>query len=155
MGFDGRILRSRVERAGVLKLWLEDVTVDQPGPGEIVVRVEASPINPSDIGLLLGAADIATLEASGAPDRPVAAFALSPARLSAMQGRFEQPLAVGNEGAGTVVAAGEGAGHLMGRRVGMVGGAMYADYRKIPARDVLLLPMGRAPPMARRCSSIR
>lgn len=142
MGFDGRKLQSRVEQSGALKLWLEDVTVSDPGPDEIVVRIEAAPINPSDIGLLLGAADIATLEGSGTPDRPVATFPLSPERQAAMRGRVDQALPVGNEGAGTVVAAGEGAEHLLGKRVGMIGGAMYADYRKIAARDVLPLPDG-------------
>lgn len=142
MGFDGRILQSRVEQAGALILSLEDVTIDDPGPGEIVVRVEAAPINPSDIGLLLGAADIATLEGSGTADRPVATFPLSPERSGAMRGRVDQALPVGNEGAGIVVAAGEGAEHLSGKRVGMIGGSMYADYRKIAARDVLVLPDG-------------
>jgi len=142
MGFDGRKLQSRVEQSGALKLWLEDVTVSDPGPDEIVVRIEAAPINPSDIGLLLGAADIATLEGSGTPDRPVATFPLPPERQAAMRGRVDQALPVGNEGAGTVVAAGEGAEHLLGKRVGMIGGAMYADYRKIAARDVLPLPDG-------------
>lgn len=142
MGFDGRKLRSRVEQSGALKLWLEDVTVSDPGADEIVVRIEAAPINPSDIGLLLGAADIAALEGSGSADRPVATFPLSPERFGAMRGRVDQALPVGNESAGTVVAAGEGAEHLLGKRVGMIGGSMYADYRKIAARDVLVLPDG-------------
>jgi NADPH:quinone reductase-like Zn-dependent oxidoreductase len=63
-------------------------------------------------------------------------------RMASVQGRLGQSLAVGNEGAGTVVAAGKGAAALVGKRVGMIGGAMYADYRRIKVRDVIPLPDG-------------
>ena len=142
MAFHGRELRTTLSEDGTLTLNLEEVAVPAPGPDEIVVRVEAAPINPSDLGLLLGPADVNTLEASGTEDRPVATFRLPKAILGGFRGRIGQSLAVGNEGAGIVVAAGENAKALEGRRVGMVGGAMFADYRVLKAREALPLPDG-------------
>lgn len=142
MAFQGRELRTLIDQDGVLTLSLEDVTIADPGEGEIVVRVEASPINPSDLGLLLGPADIATMRTGGNADRPTLAFDVPEGRRGSVRPRLGQSLAVGNEGAGTVVAAGAGAESLMGRRVGMMGGSMYADYRRLPARDVVPLPEG-------------
>ncbi|MBA2932671.1 zinc-binding dehydrogenase [Sphingomonas sp. CGMCC 1.13654] len=142
MTFTGRELRTTLTEDGTLTLSLEDVTVPAPGPDEIVVRVEAAPINPSDLGLLLGPADMKTLESSGTEERPIATFRLPKAILGGLRPRIGQSLAVGNEGAGIVVAAGEKAKALEGRRVGMVGGAMFADYRVLKAREALPLPDG-------------
>ncbi|MBC9033027.1 zinc-binding dehydrogenase [Sphingomonas sp. JC676] len=138
----GRELRSMVREDGALVLTLEDVTLGDPAADEVIVRVEAAPINPSDLGLLLGPADVASLRASGTSERPILTFDVPAARLAAVRGRLGQSLPVGNEGAGTVIAAGPDAAALLGRRVGMIGGAMYADYRKLKARDVVLLPEG-------------
>lgn len=142
MSFTGRELRSTASGDGKLTLTLEDVTLDAPAADEVIVRVEAAPINPSDLGLLLGPADIATLARSGTVERPVVSFDVPAGRVGAMRARLDQSLPVGNEGAGTVVAAGEQAKALEGRRVGMMGGAMYADYRKLKMRDVVPLPDG-------------
>jgi NADPH:quinone reductase-like Zn-dependent oxidoreductase len=135
MGFEGRELRSTVQD-GRLRLSLETVRIDDPADDEIVVRVEAAPINPSDIGLLIGPADLQSLreEAGGL------SFDIPQARLGSVAGRAGQSMPVGNEGAGTVVAAGKAVAHLQGRRVGMIGGAMYADYRRIRAADAVPLP---------------
>jgi len=138
----GLELRSTVSSDARLLLALESVTVPAPGPDEVVVRVEAAPINPSDLGLLLGPADLATIEAGGTPDRPTLGAAIPQARMGAMQARLDQAMPVGNEGAGTVVAAGDDVAGLLGRKVGMIGGAMYAQYRKIAARDCIPLPEG-------------
>lgn len=138
----GLELRSLITLEGRLELSLQEVTLEAPGADEVIVRVEATPINPSDLGLLLGPADLATLQASGTAERPVVAFDVQPQHLPAMQARVGQSLAVGNEGAGTVVQAGPGAEALLGRKVGMIGGAMYAQYRKLPARDCIPLPEG-------------
>lgn len=140
MGFTGRELRSTVSD-GKLALSLEEVPVDDPGDDEIVVRIEAAPINPSDLGLLLGPADLGTL-ARRDGDRPGLTFAIPDARLAAVAGRLDQSMPVGNEGAGTVVATGRNTASLAGKRVGMIGGAMYADYRRIRASDVIPLPEG-------------
>jgi NADPH2:quinone reductase len=138
MAFTGRELRSTIDQGGTLTLSLAQVETPDPGDDEIVVRIEATPINPSDLGMLLGPADLATLEKREGG----LTFAVPQARLAAVQGRLGQAMPVGNEGAGTVVAAGKDAKALEGRRVGMIGGAMYADYRRIKAREVIPLPEG-------------
>lgn len=138
----GRELRSTAREDGTLRLSLEDVALGAPGPDEVVVRVEAAPINPSDLGLLLGPADIASLRSGGTAGRPEVIFDVPPRRLAAVKARLGQSLPVGNEGAGTVIEAGEAVRDLIGKRVGMLGGAMYADYRKLRARDVVPLPDG-------------
>lgn len=138
----GLELRSTVSSDGTLTLTLEPVTLAPPAPDEVIVRVEAAPINPSDLGLLLGPADMATLQPGGSAGRPTLTAAIPQARLGAMKARLDKPLPVGNEGAGTVVQAGENVLGLLGKKVGMVGGAMYAEYRKIAARDCIPLPEG-------------
>jgi NADPH:quinone reductase-like Zn-dependent oxidoreductase len=138
----GLRLLSRVEADGKLTLSLEDETLTPPAADEVIVRVEAAPINPSDLGLLLGPADVSTLEPSGSADRPVLSFAVPQGRMGGVRARIGQALPVGNEGAGTVVDAGEEAKALVGRKVGMMGGAMYAQYRKLKAREVVPLPEG-------------
>lgn len=138
----GLELRSLVTAEGQLILSLEDVTLTEPGPDEVVVRVEAAPINPSDLGLLLGPADLATLQAGGAADRPTLTFDVPPRRLAAVAARIGQSLPVGNEGAGTVVRAGSAVSHLEGRKVGMIGGGMYTRFRKLAARDCAVIPEG-------------
>jgi len=138
----GLELRSTISSDGNLTLSLEPVTLAAPGPDEVIVRIEAAPLNPSDLGLLLGPADMATLQAGGTPDHPTLTAAIPPARMPAMKPRLDQSMAVGNEGAGTVVLAGENVAELLGKKVGMLGGAMYAQYRKIAARDCIVLPEG-------------
>ena len=139
---NGLELRSTITSTGELRLELVDAEMGEPGPDEVVVRVEATPINPSDLGLLTGPADLSTLAASGTPDRPVLTATVPGERLRAMAARLDQPMPVGNEGAGTVVRAGATAQELIGRKVGMLGGAMYAQYRRLPARDCIALPDG-------------
>ena len=99
-------LQSLVKADQTVELSLDTVQVPEPGPGEVIVRVEASPINPSDIGLLLAGADVTAAVASGSADRPVVTAPLPDAAMSAAAGRVGIPMATGNEGAGTVVAAG-------------------------------------------------
>ncbi|MHA6718060.1 zinc-binding dehydrogenase [Sphingomonas sp. RS6] len=138
MALSGRELRSLVSETGTLRLSLENVTLADPAADEVIVRVEAAPINPSDLGLLLGPADIASLRVDG----EALCFDVPQGRLAGLKARLDQSLAVGNEGAGTVVAAGADAADLVGKRVGMFGGAMFADYRLLKARDVVPLPEG-------------
>ncbi|MDB5695898.1 MAG: oxidase [Sphingomonas bacterium] len=135
-------LRSRVTAAGELHLGLEETTLSAPAPDEVVVRIEAAPINPSDLGLLLGPADLATMQAGGTADRPTLVLQIPPQRMGMMKARLDQSLPVGNEGAGTVIAAGENAQGLIGRKVGMLGGGMYASHRKLAVRDTIALPDG-------------
>lgn len=140
----GLQLRSLVKPEGVLEISLVDEPVPAPGADEVVVRVEATPINPSDIGLLLGAGDIATATASGTASRPVVTLQIPAAAMKAMAGRLGQSMPVGNEGAGTVVAAGTSAAAqaLLGKTVAVLAGAMYSQYRCVPAAQCLPLPAG-------------
>jgi len=142
MTFTGRELRSLIDENGKLTLSLETVELGEPGDDEVIVRVEATPINPSDLGQLLGPADLSTLEESGSADAPELTLTIPEARRAAVKARLGQSQPVGNEGAGSVVAAGRNVTGLLGKRVGMFGGAMYADYRRIGAADVIPLPEG-------------
>ncbi len=140
MATNGRELRSTARGDGTLELTIADVIHDDPAAGEVLVRIEAAPINPSDLGLLLGPADIASLRSGGTTDRPTLSFDIPASRRASVGARVGQSLSVGNEGAGTVIAAGEGAEGLLGKRVAMLGGAMFADYRTLKMRDVVPLP---------------
>lgn len=138
----GLQLRTHIKPEGKLELSLVDVPVPTPGPQDVIVRIEATPINPSDLGLLIGAGDLTTAVASGTSDRPVLTADVPPAGMKAMAGRMDQSLAVGNEGAGTVVAAGESpeAQALMGKTVAVLGGEMYAEYRCLHVMQCMVLP---------------
>jgi NADPH:quinone reductase-like Zn-dependent oxidoreductase len=137
-------LRSLVTADQTVQLFLEAVEVPAPGPGEVLVRIEAAPINPSDLGLLLAGADVSAAVSSGPPDRPVVTAPLPDAAMRAMRAREGIAMPVGNEGAGTVVAAGSSAAAaaLLGKTVAMAGGAMYAQYRSVDASFCLELPEG-------------
>jgi NADPH2:quinone reductase len=137
-------LRSLIRADGTLEVSLAEVDVPEPAPGEVLVRVQATPVNPSDIGLLFGPADLRTVEVSGAPDRPVLKARVPEATLKAVAGRIGDAMPVGNEGAGVVVKAGSSpaAQALLGRTVAMIGGAMYAQYRCIDAAACMPLPEG-------------
>lgn len=139
-----RQLRSLVTDAGTVELSLAEVPLPQPGPDEVLVRVEASPINPSDLGMLLAGADARTAEQAGTPDAPVVTARLPEGAVARLAARVGTPLPVGNEGAGTVVAAGSSpeAQALVGRTVALFGGAMYAEYRLARAADCLVLHEG-------------
>jgi len=140
----GLQLRSIVKKDGTLEISLVSVPTPEPKPEEVIVRVDASPINPSDQGLLFGGADLSTAKASGTPDRPVVTATVPPAALNAVGGRLDQSLPVGNEGAGVVVRAGTtpAAQALMGKTVAILGGSMYTQYRCIKAVQCLVLPPG-------------
>ncbi len=140
----GLELRSLVTPDGVLELSLHDVDIPAPTDDQVVVRVEASPVNPSDLGLLIPGADMSAATITGTPDRPVVTAPLPPGALAQLSVRVGQSLPVGNEGAGTVVAAGESpaAQALLGKTVGIAGGAMYSQYRVVNAAACLVLPDG-------------
>jgi NADPH2:quinone reductase len=138
----GLQLRSLVTPDGQLEVSLATVPTPEPAPDEVVVRIEATPINPSDLGLLFGAADLATLKRSGSDVSPVITAQIPPAAMKGMAARVGQSLPVGNEGAGVVVAAGESEQSLLGKNVAVLGGAMYAQYRCIKATDCMVLPEG-------------
>jgi NADPH:quinone reductase-like Zn-dependent oxidoreductase len=149
----GLQLRSLIRKSGELEISLVRVPTPEPSADEVVVRVEASPINPSDLGLLIGAADMATAKASGSKDAPVITAEVPEAAMKGMAGRLDESMPVGNEGAGVVVRTGSSdeARALLGKTVAMIGGAMYAQYRTLRARDCLVLPEGTTPAEGASC----
>ena len=149
----GLQLRSLIKPSGELELSLVSVETPAPAPDEVVVRVEAAPINPSDMGLLFGAADMDTLQSTGSAARTVATARVPERALKAMAGRLGQSLPVGNEGAGVVVEAGASPASqaLLGKTVAMLGGAMYAQYRTVKAEQCLALPPGATPAEGASC----
>jgi NADPH:quinone reductase-like Zn-dependent oxidoreductase len=140
----GLQLRSTLKKDGTVELTLVNTPTPEPKPDEVVVRVEASPINPSDLGLLLAGADTGAAKASGSAKERVVTAPVPPEMMRAMAARVGQSLPVGNEGAGTVIAAGssDAAQALKGKTVAILGGAMYAQYRTIKANQCLVLPKG-------------
>ena len=143
-GKTGLQLRSLIKSSGELEISLSNVPTPEPGPDEVVVRVEATPINPSDLGLLTGAADLSTVKVSGSKENPIVTAKVPEAGMRAMAGRLDQFMPVGNEGAGVVIRTGssEAAKALMGKTVSMIGGAMYAQYRCIRVSECMPLPAG-------------
>jgi len=135
-----------VKKEGILELSLARVPTPEPKPDEVVVRIDATPINPSDLGLMLAGADMSAAKVSGSPEDPVVTAPIPPAVLRSVAGRIDQSLPVGNEGAGVVVRAGSSdeARALVGKTVAILGGAMYAQFRTIKAGQCLVLPPGTA-----------
>jgi NADPH:quinone reductase-like Zn-dependent oxidoreductase len=140
----GLQLRSQISKGGELELSLSEVTTAEPGPDQVVVKVEATPINPSDLGLLIGPADMSTAKAAGSGAGSKVTAKVPGQALPFIAARLDQAMPVGNEGAGTVVKAGssEAAQALLGKTVSMIGGGMYAQYRLLKATDCQPLPAG-------------
>ena len=149
----GLQLRTLVKKDGTLELSLASVPTPEPKPEEVVVRMEASPINPSDQGLLFAGADMNAAKASGTSQSPVVTATVPAAALKGLAGRFDQSLSAGNEGAGVVVKAGASpaAQALLGKTVAILGGSMYTQYRCIKAVQCLVLPPGTTPAEGASC----
>ena len=137
-------LRSLVDADGTLHLSLQTVEVPTPGENEVLVRVDAAPINPSDLGLLLAGADMTAASFDGSGSASTVTARLASGALKAMAGRVGESMPVGNEGGGVVVAAGSApaAQALLGTTVGLLGGAMYSQYRCVDVSQCLELPAG-------------
>ena len=140
----GLQLRSTVKEDNTLEITLVDRAIPEPGPDEVLVQVEATPLNPSDLGLLFGPADLTTLRVSGAAEYPVVTADIPAELMKMVAGRIGQSMPVGNEAAGTVIGAGasDAAQALIGKRVGIIGGAMYSQYRCVNAFMCLELEAG-------------
>jgi NADPH2:quinone reductase len=140
----GRALRSLVTSEGTLEISVQEVAVSDPEANQVVIRVEASPLNPSDLGLLFAGADMSKATMSGNVESPLVTVPIDEGSMRALSGRVGQSLPVGNEGAGCVVAAGssELAQALIGKTVSVAGGAMYSQYRTVDASMVMVLAEG-------------
>src|SRR3954452_6119038 len=146
-GKSGFQLRSLLKKSGELEMSLVNVPTPEPGPDEVVVRVEGAPINPSDLGLLIGPADMSTARASGTKESPVVTAKVPDAVMKSMAARLDESMPVGNEGAGVVIKTGssDAAKALMGKTVSIIGGAMYSQYRTMKVRHVMEFPAGPTP----------
>jgi NADPH2:quinone reductase len=139
-----RQIRSLVAADGTLQLSIATVDTPQPGEHEVLVRMEAAPINPSDLGLLLAAADVTRATTSSPAGSPVVTAPIAPQVMPGLAARVGESMPVGNEGCGVVVAAGTApdAQALLGCTVAIIGGATYGEYRSVPAVSCLVLPDG-------------
>lgn len=146
-------LQSLVTKEGMLELSLASIPVPTPAEDEVVVRVEAAPINPSDLGLLFGMADMTAATASGTEDSPIITAPIPEGLRKVVAARAGQSLPVGNEGGGVVVDAGssEAAQSMMGKTVGILGGAMYTQYRALKAQQCLVMHEGVTPAESASC----
>ena len=141
-----REIRSTVTSEGTLELSIANQERPVPGDNEVLIKVEAAPINPSDLALLISfAANLDTLSVNGTGDETVASMELHPSMMSALKPRMGDSMPVGNEGGGVVVDAGSNAEHLIGKTVGAAGGAMYSEYRCLPAQSCLVMNDGTTP----------
>lgn len=138
----GLQVRSLITREGRLELSLVDAPLCAPGPDEVVVRIDATPISPSDLALLIGPADLSTLKTSGAAERSLTTASVPESALRLLAARLDHSMPVGNEGAGLVVAAGSSpaAQALVNRKVAVLGDAMYSQYRSVSIQQCMALP---------------
>ena len=146
-------MQSCVHEDATIECALVETNIKEPGPDEVLVAIEASPINPSDLGLMFGAADLASARQTERNGQPAIVLDVPPAAMRAMAPRVGHWMPVGNEASGRVVAAGQGdaAQALLGKRVGMFGGEMYATYRCVPATQCLAFPESISAAQAASC----
>jgi NADPH2:quinone reductase len=135
-------MQSCVHENGTVECALKEVEVTEPSGDEVLVEIDAAPINPSDLGLMFGAADPSSAQETDRDGQPAIVLEVPPAAMRAMAPRIGHWMPVGNEGSGRVIAAGEdeSAQALLGKRVGMFGGEMYAGYRCLPSGQCLAFP---------------
>ena len=139
-------IRSTVTSEGNIELSITQAELPIPSADEVLIKVEAAPINPSDLGLLLSfAADLSSINTSGSEDETVTSMKIHPALMGSMKPRLDQSMQAGNEGAGVIVDAGENVKELIGKTVGLAGGAMYSQYRCVPAASCLVMDEGTSP----------
>lgn len=149
----GLELRSLVTSAGKLELSLATVDVPEPTEDQVVVRIEAAPINPSDLGLLVGPADIASAQAGGDSNSPTVSADIPAGLMKMVAARVDESLPVGNEGSGVVIQAGssDAAQALLGKTVALIGGATYSQYRCVHVMQCLELNQGTTPKQGASC----
>ena len=136
-------IRTKVTSAGEVELSIASVEMPEPKDDEVLIRVEAAPINPSDLGLLLSfAADLSNIRTEGDGDETVTTMPIHPRLMASMKPRVDQSMPAGNEGSGVIVDAGSNAKDLIGKTVGLAGGSMYSQYRCVPAVNCLVMEEG-------------
>jgi NADPH2:quinone reductase len=136
-------IRSEITSEGKLNLSIVTSDVPTPGDDDVLIKVEASPINPSDLGLLISfAADLDSISSQGSGEDTVTTLGIHPGLMQSMKPRIDKSMKVGNEGGGVIVDAGKNVKNLIGKTVGVAGGAMYSQYRCLPAMSCLVMNEG-------------
>ena len=136
-------VRTKVTSDGEVELSIACLEIPEPRDDEVLIRVEAAPINPSDLGLLLSfAADLEKIRTKGDGDEIVTSMPIHPRLMSSMKPRLDKSMSAGNEGSGVVIDAGSNARELVGKTVGLAGGSMYSQFRSVPAASCLVMEEG-------------
>ena len=136
-------IRSEVTKEGKLLIYVESTAMPEPKEDEVLIRIEASPINPSDLGLLIGPADVSSMSVSGEGENAVVTMDIPEGLMRMLETRLDQSLPVGNEGGGVVVKAGsKDLEDLVGKTVGVAGGSMYSQYRCVNAASCFVMHEG-------------
>ena len=142
-------LKSKISAEGLLTISIDEEEIPEPKDGEVLIKVQATPINPSDLGLLVGPADITSINEIEKGEK--VEMRVPENLIRSVSARFDQNLPVGNEGAGLVESAGKGAEDLIGKTVGLAGGAMYSEYRCVSANNCLVMNEGTTAEQAASC----
>ncbi len=142
-------LKSKISADGLLTISIDEEEIPEPKDGEVLIKVQATPINPSDLGLLVGPADITSINEIEKGKK--VEMRVPENLIRSVSARFDQNLPVGNEGAGLVESAGKGAEDLIGKTVGLAGGAMYSEYRCVSANNCLVMNEGTTAEQAASC----
>ena len=142
-------LKSKISAEGLLTISIDEEEIPEPKDGEVLIKVQATPINPSDLGLLVGPADISSINEIEKGKK--VEMRVPENLIRSVSARFDQNLPVGNEGAGLVESAGKGAEDLIGKTVGLAGGAMYSEYRCVSANNCLVMNEGTTAEQAASC----
>ena len=143
-------LTSTIKEDATLEIALRDIEIPKPGADDVLIEVKASPINPSDLGTLVGAGDLSSFRVEGDGINSKVIMDIPKSVMWAMKPRIDKPVPVGNEGSGVVTDAGKNAKHLIGKVVSGVGGGMYTQYRVLPAMACIEMAHGIDP---KECAS--
>ena len=133
-------MRSKVTKEGYMEISIIETQIPKPKGNEVLIKIEAAPINPSDLGRLLSyAADLSDINTMEGNHPAQIKIKLKEKLMSPLKPRLDHSLSLGNEGAGVVVDAGSEAKEMIGKTVGLAGGGMYCQYRCMPANNCLLM----------------
>ena len=137
-------LTSTINDNHTLTLALQEIEIPEPNSDEVVIRIEAAPLNPSDLAVLFSVADMSTAAQSGTEQSPVITADVPEKFMPSVSTRVGKATPVGNEGAGTVIAAGSSpeAQALLGKTVAVIGGGTYRQYLCTKPQSCLVLKEG-------------
>lgn len=132
-----RRLVSTARNDGVLELSIQTAALAACKEDEVLIQVEAAPLNPSDQAVMFAFADLSTARQTGSAENPIIQADIPKQAMPMLKARLDKAMPIGNEGSGKVIAAGGKAQHLMGKTVATMAGGMYAEHRKAKIADCL------------------